>query len=347
MGLKFVRFVHADGGDKKKHPVLTPLFDLYADDWRTMTEEYGLLEELRDTLVNKSGTAELGKRFRALFDLKDLGSEWEAKPEEAKKAVEYIAESFKDDSELLKHEVAYVLGQTKNANAAPSLRSVLRDEQGQQCMVRHEAAEALGALGDFDSLDLLQHYLKTDPLEEIRQTCELAIESLHWQKSELAKQETLQQSAFTSIDPAPPLSLEKNYNLEKLTALLNNQSEPLFTRYRAMFRLRDIATDEACLALATGFDDPSALFKHEIAYVFGQLSNPVTIPALVKVLAKESEAPMVRHEAAEALGSIATDEVLPVLKMFATDSDIVVRDSAIVALDMYEYENSLAEGVAQ
>jgi deoxyhypusine monooxygenase len=308
-----------------------------------MAEEYGFLEELRDTLVNKSGDVELGKRFRALFDLKGIGSEWSKNPESAKKAVQYIAESFKDPSELLKHEVAYVLGQTKNMDSAPMLRDVLKDEQGQQCMVRHEAAEALGALGDVDSMDLLKHYYEKDPLLEIRQTCELAIERINWENSEKAKQEILQQSAFTSIDPAPPLSLEKDCDLEKLTKILNDQKEPLFIRYRAMFRLRDIATDEACLALATGFNDPSALFKHEIAYVFGQLSNPVTVPSLIEVLKRESEAPMVRHEAAEALGSIATEDVLPVLKDFAKDQDEVVRDSAIVALDMYEYENSLEQ----
>jgi deoxyhypusine monooxygenase len=49
---------------------------------------------------------------------------------------------------------------------------------------------------------------------------------------------------------------------------------------------------------------------------------------------------MVRHEAAEALGSIATDDVLPVLQKFAKDNEVVVRQSAEVALDMYEFENS-------
>ena len=54
-------------------------------------------------------------------------------------------------------------------------------------MVRHEAAEALGALGDKESLPLLEKYFKEDPLLEIRQTCELAIERIHWENSEKAK----------------------------------------------------------------------------------------------------------------------------------------------------------------
>lgn len=45
---------------------------------------------------------------------------------------------------------------------------------------------------------------------------------------------------------------------------------------------------------------------------------------------------MVRHEAAEALGSIATGECLPVLEEFAKAENVprVVKESCIVALDM-------------
>ncbi|KAG8837844.1 deoxyhypusine hydroxylase [Serendipita sp. 411] len=51
---------------------------------------------------------------------------------------------------------------------------------------------------------------------------------------------------------------------------------------------------------------------------------------------------MVRHEAAEALGGIATDECLPVLKkwMAKENAPRVVKESCIVAIDMWEYENS-------
>ena len=47
---------------------------------------------------------------------------------------------------------------------------------------------------------------------------------------------------------------------------------------------------------------------------------------------------MVRHEAAEALGGIATPEVLPYLKdwMVREDSPRVVRESCQVAIDMWE-----------
>lgn len=113
-----------------------------------------------------------------------------------------------------------------------------------------------------------------------------------------------------------------------------------------MFSLRDLASPPdlptavpAVHALAKGFTDPSALFRHEIAFVFGQLSHPASIPALAAALGNLEEASMVRHEAAEALGSLGEEEgVEDILKRFLADKDEVVRDSVIVALDMAEFE---------
>lgn len=302
--------------------------------------ENASLESLRDVLINANGKTPLADRFRALFYLKSVGAEFESDPVKASTAIDYISQTFVDDSELLKHEVAYCLGQTHNLRAAPALRTVLAD-LNQQCMVRHEAAEALGALNDAESLPILEKFYQ-DPNElvEIKETCELAIERIKWENSNLSKQEVLQKSIYESVDPAPPLPINSTSKIDKLRNILNDQNEPLFQRYRAMFRLRDLGSDEACLALATGFADDSALFKHEIAYIFGQICNPVTVPSLIDVVKKESEAPMVRHEAAEALGAIATPETLPVLKDLLNDKDSVVRESAIVALDMWDYENS-------
>jgi deoxyhypusine monooxygenase len=70
------------------------------------------------------------------------------------------------------------------------------------------------------------------------------------------------------------------------------------------------------------------------------MQHPASVPSLIKTLSKADEEPMVRHECAEALGSIATPECLPVLEKFKDDSERVVKESCIVGLDMYEYEAS-------
>ena len=50
---------------------------------------------------------------------------------------------------------------------------------------------------------------------------------------------------------------------------------------------------------------------------------------------------MVRHEAAEALGSLGDENgVEDVLKKFVDDPEQVVRESIVVALDMAEFERS-------
>ncbi|KAI5805023.1 armadillo-type protein [Geopyxis carbonaria] len=286
---------------------------------------------LRSVLVNDA-SPDLAIRFRALFSLKHLATQGSTA------AIDAIAAGFGSTSALLKHELAYCLGQCTQAYAAAPLQLVLANES-EDAMVRHEAGEALGALNHAPSLPLLRKYVN-DASPEVAQTCELAIARIEWAASEAAKAEVLQSSAFASIDPAPPMPGTKTPDVAKLQAVLNDQDKQLFERYRAMFRLRDIATPEAIDALASGLEDPSALFRHEIAFVFGQLSDPHSIPALVKCAGNKNEAAMVRHEAVEALGSIADDRVEPYLREYAQDEERVVRESAEVALDMAAFEKS-------
>ena len=156
-------------------------------------------------------------------------------------------------------------------------------------------------------------------------------------------------SDFTSIDPAPPLAQgKKELSIPELRGRLLDTKSPLFERYRAMFALRDLAsppnlptTVPAIEALVDGFTDPSALFRHEIAFVFGQLSHPASIPSLIATLSNRKEESMVRHEAAEALGSLGDEEgVDDLLRGFLDDPEQVVRESVVVALDMAEFEKN-------
>lgn len=79
-------------------------------------------------------------------------------------------------------------------------------------------------------------------------------------------------------------------------------------------------------ALLLGLADDSALLRHEICYVLGQLRKAKAIPVLVNLLEVDRDV-MVRHEAAEALGAIADpallvqeqlDLVVDVLKVLST-----------------------------
>ena len=104
--------------------------------------------------------------------------------------------------------------------------------------------------------------------------------------------------------------------------------------------------EDAVLAICDAFaDEPCALFKHEVAFVLGQLEHPASTAALCSVLRAEAEHPMVRHEAAEALGAIASDEALGLLREYAEHDVEILRESCWVALHMYDREAFLAAGV--
>lgn len=72
----------------------------------------------------------------------------------------------------------------------------------------------------------------------------------------------------------------------------------------------------------------------------GQMQHEAAVPQLTASLESGDESPMVRHECAEALGSIAKASCLATLQAFAQDKEPVVRESCEVALDMYDYETS-------
>ncbi|XP_033302505.1 deoxyhypusine hydroxylase isoform X2 [Bombus bifarius] len=220
----------------------------------------------------------LKERFRALFTLKNIGGA---------KAIQEIHNCFNDESALLKHELAYCLGQMQDSHAIPILIGILKDVT-QEPMVRHEAGEALGAIGDPTVIPILEEYSK-DCVSEVAETCELALCRLQWLKLN-SHSTNLQKSPYMSVDPAPPADIA---DVKKLKEILLNENVSLFERYRAMFSLRNICTPDSILALSEGLKAGSALFKHEIAFVLGQLQKEIAVPHLEASLKDTEENEMV------------------------------------------------------
>ncbi|SOV08475.1 Deoxyhypusine hydroxylase [Ustilago sp. UG-2017a] len=344
------------------------------------------MDQLGKNLCDFSGSTPLDQRFRSLFTIKGLAA---TSDEHMQRAISIISNAFSDDSALLKHELAYVLGQLEDTRALPTLKRVLED-LAQDAMVRHEAAEAMGAISDPSVLPLLEQYCKDSDVS-VRETCELAISKITFDNS--AEGKALKESkahakaaeeqsglggvesAFKPIDPAPAMTPAASKEAAKSQAdgvqydasqvplfrsTLLDTNLSLFERYRAMFALRNVAHGggegavQAVLALAHGLKDGSALFRHEICFVFGELCHPASIPSMLQVLNDSQEHEMVRHEAAEALGAIVEEGeeekdaksgdyalVLDTLKKWAHDLEAprVVRESCVVALDELAYNN--------
>lgn len=143
------------------------------------------------------------------------------------------------------------------------------------------------------------------------------------------------QSEFGTVDPAPAARFS---DVRRLREILLDDQAPLWERYTALFGLRNRNQDDAAVALGEALlRDPSALLRHECAYVLGQMQREVSFPYLVQALENDAN-PMVRHESAEALGALGGDRVVPVLKRaLAEDPAIEVRESCELALRHFEY----------
>lgn len=233
-------------------------------------------------------------------------------------------------------------------------------------MVRHEAAEAAGAVGCPGAWQLVEEHL-ADATREVAETCQLAVQRMAWYEKKQAEEEEEKRTQeagqqqqhkaaaeeggesekavvikrYLSVDPAPPAA--PGTPTEHLVAALLDESAetPIFDRYRALFSLRDAGGAQAVSALCAALrGSTSALLKHEVAYVLGQMQDPASLGALQECLLDAGEHPMVRHEAAEALGALGAEAAAPALQKGASDEDPVVAQSCVVALDVLAHERS-------
>eukprot|EP01138_Halocafeteria_seosinensis_P005513 gb/GECG01005635.1/.p1 GENE.gb/GECG01005635.1/~~gb/GECG01005635.1/.p1 ORF type:complete len:291 (+),score=48.10 gb/GECG01005635.1/:1-873(+) len=265
----------------------------------------------------------LPERMRAVFYCRTDGSP------EAISALCRALEDQEEGSVLFRHEVAFALGQIQNPTAIPCLTKILENTDDDP-IVRHECAEALGAIGDTQAIGVISNYVKDDR-PEVSETCQIALQKLKEDK----RPNDANDNPYESVDPAPPESSERD--VAKLQQQLLDKSSPLYNRYKAMFALRNRVDKEGTEALLKGLQDDSALFRHEVAYVLGQLQNSSSLNTLEATLRNKAEHPMVRHEAAEALGAIGTEEALSLLREFENDDSRIVAESCFVALDAAEY----------
>jgi deoxyhypusine monooxygenase len=226
-------------------------------------------------------------------------------------------------------------------------------------MVRHEAAEALGAIATPACLPVLERF-GSDPCREVAETCHLALGRIQYWRARraavpgeeggavLSRKEAFSAAAsaeeacgsvFHSVDPVP--AADDSTPPELLRATLLDEGAPMFERYRALFALRNRGGDAVAPLLAEVLaNSGSALLKHEVCYVLGQLQLPAVVAALTATLRDAAQHAMVRHEAAEALGSIAAPACVELLQEHLGDSDTVVAEGCLVALDILAYETS-------
>ena len=305
------------------------------------------MESLKDAINHP--TYPIGMRMRAAYFLRQVHKDHPDDGALQQVVIDTLARGLvnKDHGSLMRHEFAYVMGQLRDERCCPALEEALC--QTSDCvMVRHEAAEALGAIGAKRSrpvLDSLVNGSRETPMELV-ETCRLALNVMEWREGgedpdSIPAACACMLNPYSSVDPAPPDPQHETMEFSELGDILCDPAKPMFERYRAMFSLRnrggELAVAQLCRALVK--DQSSALFRHEVAYVLGQLQHPDSVEALEESLRRTDEHMMVRHESAEALGAIdgRWEDVEAILKEFTTDECDVVRESCLVALDAADY----------
>ena len=246
------------------------------------------------------------------------------------------------DSVLLQHELLYNIGQFGSERSIPVCVAIIRDYERYHEVSRHEAIEAIGAIGYPDvSIAALNGVVAELPPAgltlPITESVEIALDRLAL-VAKVGQSHVLREHAhrdFCSVDPAPPSGSK---NLEDLRRVLLSADESLFARYKAMFSLRNLnstASVEVLCEALTG-DVTSCLFRHEVAFVLGQMEYPSSVPALKAALLNEHEHAMVRHEAAESLGAIGNAECLAILSEYTKHPEKLVSDSCKAALQLMD-----------
>ena len=360
------------------------------------------IASLSETLRDQS--LPIQDRFRALFTLRSL----EKNPEAVAalvgalgfKIVDVVGEnanagaalssssssssssSMLHSDALFRHEVAFALGQMRAKEATQTLIAVLKN-QNEHGMTRHECAEALGAIADETSLEVLRDMREDAKHREVRETASLALRrvehvvgnssgssssnvattttgALVGSKKEstavvVDEEEDGGGYATYSVDPVP--AMDESVETETLADIILDDAADIWDRYAAMFALRNRAQKTFGLTKKTKESEQlvqlcsstlgktlrsetvqSALLKHEICYVLGQLrddgDNEIARKALFECLEDPNEHAMVRHEAAEAIGSRGGEGAEAILRKYLACEDRVVSESCEVALDM-------------
>ena len=290
-----------------------------------------------ETLKNPNSTIE--QKYAAIYELRSWKSE---------ESLEALKETynFLGKSELLEHEVVYIFGQQISEKSLDFLFRVLHDSK-EAPVVRHEAGEALGNFVDFKDRvlpELRKHW--DSEVEVLRSTVRLAIRKL---ENFSGASNNFNKYSPGTVEPAEPFSEEQFAaylaSHGKTTAqtldLLIDPSIEEYEKYRVMYSLRERADRPSCVILAKllGNDlrsKSSVLMRHEICFIFGQLSHKIINYPEVRALIVESaenpeEDPIVRHEAILAYSEIwGNDEMMERLKK---DPAPLVYESARVVMN--------------
>lgn len=293
-------------------------------------------------------TKDVCEKYTSILALKHYGND---------EAAKVLEEGYKNlgESELLRHDVMYWMGQMRATNSIKFLLERMNDPD-EKSVVRHEAGEALANLLDIKEQvipELEKHWDSNDTL--LRSTVRLAVPKL----KTINENSRYGKKYSGSMEPAEPYNAEEvteylkskgipepKSNVELLQAVhqeLKKSYEEVdeYTKYRMLYFLRDTNNLQAKeilsdMLLAKNREVTSPLLRHELCFIMGQINNNEKCihEALKEASLDEEEHPVVRHEAILSFYDLTKDEGF--IDQFLKHPNQLIRESAEVATKMGE-----------
>lgn len=251
------------------------------------------VEHWQEVLANPEST--VFQRYNCLGMLRTIGTE------PAAKALELTYPTL-GTSELLRHDVMYCMGQMRQPNSLQFLLAHLQDDQ-ELPIVRHEACEALSNFFDIKD-QILQHFdtelLKPNLPQILKSTLIVAKEKM----ISFSEESNFGKKYLGTIEPAEPFTLTEIKNLMTKFLGISENAEELsipgkfwelveklvlmdlekfgeYNKHRLAYFFRDQVdelTDKnkpiemlELLICGKNRDVTTALLRHEVAFIFGQV----------------------------------------------------------------------------
>lgn len=304
------------------------------------------LEKCKENFLKP--TTDVCEKYETMMMLRTINTD------EAAKVLE-DGYKYLGDSELLRHDVMYCMGQMKAKNSLDFLIGKMNDPQ-ELSIVRHEAGEALANIHELKD-QIMPHMEKHWDTEDelLRSTVHVGLGKLR----NFTPASKYGKKYCGTIEPAEPFDEEeirayiKSLGLEnpKDLAELQNVTETLllkpyaeineFYKYRMVYFLRDLKdkrSKEILCKLLKKENRPviSPLLRHELCFIFGQINegDPLIQDTLKTLSLDVSEHPVVRHEAILSFYDVTKDESF--IQQFVNHPNQLIQESVLVAIKIGE-----------
>ena len=255
---------------------------------------------------------------------------------------------YMGQSQFLRHEALFWMGQLGSHHSLPFLLSRLHDPE-ENSIVRHEAAAAIANVHAFkDQMipELEKHLSASDPIFQRTIVIALAkLKSLHAKsryalKGFIEAAEPFDEAEIKEYCRQRNLPIPKNYGevLELVHQEMTKSYDEVdeYSKYRFMYFLRDMNDQRSKQILSDvisvrHMDVTTAVFRHELAASLGQLNDgeDFIYDSLRECLLNEEEHPVARHEAILALKDITENPEL--IAHFKDHNDQMLRESVEIA----------------